>query len=78
MHQTYEVVQVRNGARRAVREILLFIVLSALVLFFTDYYNPPVQYRYLEGSIILSVILGVPIGIAVWLLYHILRFAIGR
>lgn len=71
---TYETIQVKTGARRATREILMFIVLCSGFMFFR--YRDP--YENLSTDLLISVIFGVPIAFALWGGYRVLRFAIGR
>jgi len=68
----------KEVARLWVREILVFFVLTASLIFFTDYYSHPVEYRYFEDTFILAIALGVPGGVVVWSIYRVLRFAFGR
>ena len=66
--------KITKGLRKACREIVVFSLLSAVIVFCFHYADP-------DGvgiAIASSLVLGFMIGFFVWLLYKFARFVIGR
>ncbi len=67
-------IRVREGLRRWVREILICVVVVGLpATFFVSSYQAGTL-----GVLFAFVMFGVPGGAVLWLIYRILRFALGR
>jgi len=65
--------------RQAVRQLLfVFIPVSVLAIYAMDFHNTPYQHMYQSEMIMLSILVGIPVGFGLWLFYRIVRFAIGR
>lgn len=72
----FEVRSTRNReiVRRWLREILVFVALCSGFMFFR-YRNP---YENLGMDLLISLVLGAPLALALWGVYRVLRFALGR
>jgi len=79
---TNHVIQVKEGARRWLREILVCILLVTLVLSAFMLFTMSVPAHSSEPIVFMalavSVWLGIQGGLILWVVYRILRFAVGR
>lgn len=74
MNHVYEVVQVKQGARRAVREILVCIPIATCLLYFVDH-----NIFFDLGTFMFALVaFGIVGGVILWAIYRVLRFAAGR
>ncbi len=62
----------KSGARKAVREIIVCVALGAfsVCLFFWS--------GGMNAGIFFPLVFALPVGIALWSVYRVIRFAIGR
>lgn len=74
----YRSIRTKEAARRGVRELLICFVLAVSLIYFTEFYSHPAEYRYFEETFILAVILGVPVSMIGWAIYRVLRFAFSK
>ena len=64
----------KEALRKAVREILVFIVLCT-ALMFAEAHNP---YEYVGTEIAVSLMFGIPTALVIWAVYRVVRFALNR
>ena len=64
----------KEALRRAVREILVFVVLLTALMF--AYYRSP--YESVAANVFMSSIFGIPAALVIWAVYRVVRFALNR